>query len=89
VKLKLSHPNHTGMVMNQQTLLYTPMKMVSEILVRQGGEDVLRVEGSIALSQDPQIEFDLKRTGATELEVTLKDTDNGTWTQMLPIGPQS
>lgn len=89
-KVKISHPNHTGMVMDQITLLYTPMKMVSEISVKQGDELVFRAEGSIALSQDPMIEFDMKRsTSASELSVTMKDTDGGSWTKTFPIGPAS
>lgn len=88
-KLDLNHPNHTGMVMNQFTLLYTPMKMVSEIVVKQGAEEVFRAEGSIALSQNPTIEFDMKRNGATELEVTFNDTDGGSWTKSFPIEPAS
>ena len=88
-KLEMSHPNHTGMVMDQQTLLYTPMKMVSEVSVRQGDEDVFRAEGSIAFSQNPQIEFDFKRSGAPEINVTLKDTDGGTWSSKFAVTPQS
>ncbi|MEZ5899167.1 MAG: quinoprotein dehydrogenase-associated SoxYZ-like carrier [Hyphomicrobiaceae bacterium] len=89
-RIKMSHPNHTGMVMDQITLLYTPMKMVSEISVKQGDEPVFTVEGSIALAQDPMIEFDMKRNmHASELEVTMKDTDGGSWTKKFPIGPAS
>lgn len=88
-RLTMRHPNHTGMVMDQITLLYTPMKMVSEVTVRQGDEDIFRAEGSIAFSQNPQIEFDFKRNGAESAEVTMKDTDGGTWTRSFPMGPKS
>lgn len=89
VRLEMSHPNHTGMVMDQQTLLYTPMKMVSEISVSQGDEVVFRAQGSIALSQNPMIAFDFKRAAPHELTVTMKDTDGGSWTKTFPVGPQS
>jgi sulfur-oxidizing protein SoxY len=88
-RIDLNHPNHTGMVMDQITLLYTPMKMVSEVTVRQGDEDIFRAEGSIAFSQNPQIEFDFKRNGAETAEVTMKDTDGGTWTKSFPLAPKS
>ena len=88
-KLDLSHPNHTGMVMDQQTLLYTPIKMVSEITVKHGGDLVFRTEGSIALSQDPSIVFDFQRRNVQDLTVTMKDTDGGRWVRTFPIGPQS
>jgi sulfur-oxidizing protein SoxY len=88
-KVDLNHPNHTGMVMDQQTLLYTPMKMISEVSVRQGDDVVFTAEGSIALSQNPMIEFDYKRGGSQEFEVTMKDTDGGVWTKKFQISPQS
>lgn len=88
-KVELNHPNHTGMVMDQITLLYTPMKMISEISVREGKDEVFRAEGSIALSQNPQIEFDFKRNGSDTAEVSMKDTDGGIWTRSFPIGPKS
>ncbi|HMN38905.1 MAG TPA: quinoprotein dehydrogenase-associated SoxYZ-like carrier [Hyphomicrobium sp.] len=89
-RIRLSHPNHTGMVMDQITLLYTPIKMISEITVKQGDEPVFTAEGSIALSQDPMIEFDMMRSvSAGELEVTMKDTDGGSWTKKFPLGPAS
>lgn len=89
VRLDLNHPNHTGMVMDQQTLLYTPIKMVSEISVSQGSDVVFRATGSIALSQNPMIAFDFKRGAPHELTVTMKDTDGGSWTKTFPVGPQS
>jgi sulfur-oxidizing protein SoxY len=88
-KIDLNHPNHTGMVMDQQTLLYTPMKMISEISVRQGDDIVFTADGSIALSQNPSIEFDFKRGGSQDFEVTMKDTDGGVWTHKFQAGPQS
>ena len=88
-KLNLRHPNHTGMVMDQQTLLYTLMNMVSEVRVQSGDDLILGVEGSIALSQDPMIEFDYTRTGHQELTVTFKDTDGGVWSRTFQMGPQS
>jgi sulfur-oxidizing protein SoxY len=88
-KLDVSHPNHTGMVMDQQTLLYTPIKMVSEITVKHRDELIFRTVGSIALSQDPSIVFDFKRANVQDLTVTMKDTDGGSWTHTFPVSPQS
>ena len=88
-RFNLSHPSHTGMALDQQTLLYTPVRIVEEIAISQGEEKVFTAEGSIALSQNPQIEFDMKRNGASDLQVTAKDTDGATWTQKFPVGPQS
>lgn len=88
-RLELSHPNHTGMVLDQITLLYTPLNMVSGIEARQGDELVFSMTGSITLSQNPTIDFDYRVNGATQLTVTARDTDGGEWTKSFPIGQGS
>lgn len=88
-RIEVSHPNHTGMVLDQQTLYYIPMKMVSEIDVMQAGDVVFRMQGSIGLSQNPAITFDFRRPGTSAIDVSVKDTDGGAWTHSFPVGPQS
>ena len=89
VRLELSHPNHTGMVLDQITLLYTPLKMVEALSVRQGDETVFDMEGSIALNENPVIDFDYRRNGAPKMTVSAKDTDGATFEHTFPIGPSS
>jgi sulfur-oxidizing protein SoxY len=89
VRLELSHPNHTGMVLDQITLLYTPLKMVSALSVRQGDEPVFDMEGSIALNENPIVEFDFRRNGATQMTVSATDTDGRKWEHALAIGAGS
>lgn len=87
--LTVSHPNHTGMVLDQITLLYVPLKMVSDIEVRQGKDLVFNMTGSITLAQDPTINFDYRVNGASEMTVTARDSDGGAWTKSFPIGQGS
>jgi sulfur-oxidizing protein SoxY len=89
VHLSLSHPNHTGMVMDQQTLLYTPLLMVDHVAVRQGGDTVVEIDGSITLAQNPEFDFDFKTNGADHLDVSVSDTGGGHWQKSLPLGPSS
>jgi sulfur-oxidizing protein SoxY len=89
VKLDIRHPNHTGMALDQMTLLYIPLRMVSALEVRQGAERVFEMSGSITLSENPSFEFDFPAGGADKLEVTLKDSDGAAWTRALEIAPQS
>ena len=77
------------MVMDQQTLLYTPIRMVSEITVKHGGDLVFRTEGSIALSQDPRSFSISNARNVQDLTVTAKDTDGGRWVRTFPVSPQS
>lgn len=86
VRYELNHPNHTGMVLDQITLLYVPLQMVNRIEARQGDEMVFELEGSITMSQNPYVEFDFLTNGAETLTFTAADTDGNNWTQAFPIG---
>ncbi len=88
-RFALSHPNHTGMVMDPVTLYYVPLLMVSSIEARQGDELVFEMTGSITLAQNPVVEFDYLTNGAEEMTVTGKDTGGAAWTHRFPIGPAS
>ena len=88
-RLTLSHPNHTGMVLDQITLLYVPMLMVNHIEARQGDELVFDMTGSITLAQNPLVEFDYVTNGADEMTTVAKDTSGAAWQKRFPIGPAS
>lgn len=88
-KLKVSHPNHSGMVLDQITLLYVPLRIVSEMEVRQGKERVFSMRGSMTLSQDPEIEFDYRVNGSESMQVTVTDTNGASWQESFPIGQGS
>ena len=89
VRYTLSHPNHTGMVLDQISLLYTPLMMVEKLSVRQGDEPVFDMEGSIALNENPVIEFDYKRNGAQTLTISARDTTGTEFTKSFPVGAGS
>lgn len=85
VRLDINHPNHTGMVMDQITLLYVPALVVDKIEVKQGDDVVFAAQGSITLSQNPSIEFDYKVNGAETLTVTMQDTSGKSWQKAFDI----
>jgi sulfur-oxidizing protein SoxY len=86
-RFALNHPNHTGMVLDQITLLYVPLLMVDRIEARQGDELVFEMTGSITLAQNPQVEFDYVTNGALEMTVAARDTSGASWERKFPIGP--
>ena len=85
-RVTVNHPNHTGMVMDQLTLLYVPLRIVSDLEVRQGSERVFAMKGSMTLSQNPTIEFDYKVNGAETMHVLAGDSDGAAWERSFPIG---
>ncbi|CFX16509.1 Sulfur oxidation protein SoxZ [Candidatus Filomicrobium marinum] len=88
-RLDISHPNHTGMVLDQISLLYIPLRIVSQVDVRQGDELVFSMAGSMTLSQNPSIDFDYRVNGAHALDVTISDSDGVSWQQSFPVGHAS
>jgi len=89
MRYTLSHPNHTGMVLDQISLLYTPLMMVEKLSVRQGDEPVFDMEGSIALNENPVIEFDYRRNGAETITISARDTTGTQFTKVFPVGAGS
>jgi len=85
MRLKISHPNHTGMAMDQKTLLYIPLRMISTLEVRQGGIKLFDMTGSITLAENPYFEFPVSLTGEHQLNVVLKDSNGTQWDRTLPI----
>ncbi|MGH1417744.1 MAG: quinoprotein dehydrogenase-associated SoxYZ-like carrier [Hyphomicrobiaceae bacterium] len=89
MQLRVSHPNNTGMALDQQTLLYIPLRMVTDLEVRQGDERVFAMAGSISLSENPIIDFDYRSNGAEKMHVQLKDSDKTLWEHEFPVGTGS
>ena len=73
-QLLVSHPNHTGMQMDQITRHYVPAYFVNNIEVRYGDEPVLTVESDISLSEDPSIHFYYTPEEPAELSVKVTDS---------------
>ncbi len=88
-RLKVMHPNHTGMVLDQLTLLYVPLRIVTDMEVRQGEERVFALQGSIAMAQNPVVEFDYRANGAEKLHVEARDSEGFTWAHDFPVGQGS
>ncbi len=89
VKFTVSHPNNTGMVLDQMTLYYIPLNLMERVSIKQSGKTVVELEGSMSFSQDPTVEFDFLTDGSDELAITASDTAGGNWTHILPVGPSS
>lgn len=85
-KLEIKHPQHTGMQMNQITLLYIPARYLTEVEVRQGNEPVFTAETGFALAENPRIEFDYKVNGEDKLVVRVKDTEGAQFRKIFPRG---
>jgi len=81
----VSHPNYSGMQVNQLTQLWIPARYVRTIDLTLGDRPILRFEGDISMSENPSIRFFVKPQPADVLHATVTDSDGATFEQEWPI----
>ncbi|MCO6382102.1 quinoprotein dehydrogenase-associated SoxYZ-like carrier [Oceanicola sp. 502str15] len=77
VDIDVSHPSHSGMQMDQISLLYIPMRYVENLDVELDGGAYVDITGSISLSENPSVSLSVPRA-AGHIGVTMTDTDGTT-----------
>lgn len=86
-KLEISHPNFTGLQMDQITLLYYPVHIIEKLEIRQGNDIVMEMENGISVAENPVIDFNFESSGAGSLKVIAHDTKKAVYESTFPIGP--
>lgn len=84
-QLLISHPNNSGLQMDQLTRNYIPADFVQKISVSYGGEPVLTVDSDIALSEDPTIRFAFVPPKAGDLQVEVEDSTQRRFSSHWPL----
>jgi sulfur-oxidizing protein SoxY len=75
-QIMIRHPNNSGLQMDPLSRLYIPAYFVETVKVWQGDELLLAMEGSIAISEDPNIRFTYVPNGTQPLRAEVTDTRN-------------
>ncbi len=88
VQLLISHPNYSGLQMDQVTRHYIPAHFVEDVRVSYGDELIMTVEGAISLSEDPTFRFTYVPEGPGDLSVEVRDTDDAVFSGKWPVTPQ-
>lgn len=86
-QLMISHPNNSGMVMDQSTRQYTPAHFVRKIEISYGGKPVMSADLDFAISENPNFRFWFVPTGAGELKAELVDTQDLRFQSSLKLQP--
>jgi sulfur-oxidizing protein SoxY len=84
-QLMIRHPNNSGLQMDQLTHLYVPAFFVQQVKIWQGDDLILAVDGGISLSEDPNIRFTYRPTGAETLRAEAADTENHVFKGEWPV----
>ncbi|WP_027578007.1 quinoprotein dehydrogenase-associated SoxYZ-like carrier [Bradyrhizobium sp. Ai1a-2] len=74
-QIMIGHPNNSGLQMDQVTQLYIPAFYVDRLQLWQDDSLVLKMEGGISISEDPNIRFTYVSNGAKRFRAEAKDTD--------------
>lgn len=86
VQVMISHPNYSGLQIDQLTRNWVPPHFVETIDIAYGGETVMSVEGDISLSENPTLRFSFVPDAAGELLVKAVDTEGAVFETTTPIG---
>ena len=78
-QIMIRHPNFTGMQRDAATGDYAPARYVNAIEVRQGDEMLLKIEGGISISEDPNIRFTFGSKSEQGINFTATDTTGATF----------
>ncbi len=86
VRLEIKHPSHSGMQMDQISLLYILARYVETVEVWTDEDKLFTMTGSISLSEDPEIEFSYSTPDVQQIRVRMTDTEETVSEEIFPIG---
>lgn len=85
-QLMVSHPNDSGLVMDQVTRMYTKAQFVRHIALAYAGAPLLQAEVDFSLSENPHLRFWLKaEPRGGELVARVDDTEGRHFEQKLQL----
>jgi sulfur-oxidizing protein SoxY len=85
MQLMIRHPNNSGFQMDQITRNYIPPHFIQTVNVVQGDAPILKMEGGISISEDPNFRFDYLPKGSGEIAVEAIDTEGQKFTGKWPL----
>ncbi len=86
-QLMISHPNITGMQLDQRTRAYIPADYVTEVIIRFNGQHIMTAETDISISEDPSFRFFFQPHSGGTLEATMKDSEGRSFTHTFEVDP--
>jgi sulfur-oxidizing protein SoxY len=75
-QLMISHPNDSGLAMDQVTRLFTPPHFVRHVNITYGGQPVLSADVDFSISENPNFRFYFVPRGEGELKAEVVDSSD-------------
>jgi sulfur-oxidizing protein SoxY len=86
-QLMISHPNNSGLAMDQATRQFTPSHFVRKVDVSYAGKPVLSADVDFSISENPNFRFYFVPQGAGELKAEVVDSNDLRFESALKIQP--
>ena len=87
-QLMISHPNNSGLAMDQVTHLYTPPYFVRKVTVTYAGRPVMSADVDFSISENPNFRFYFIPSGEGELKAEVVDSKDLTFDNQLVVKPR-
>lgn len=87
VQLNISHPNITGLQMDQLTRHYMPAHFIRRVEITYAGQPILTADTDISISEDPSFRFHFVPQGEGELRAEVFDNRDAHFTLAEPVTP--
>jgi len=82
-QLMISHPNSSGLAMDQVTRLFTPAHFVRQIRITYGAQIVMSADVDFSISENPNFRFYFLPRGDGELRAEVVDSNDLRFTSAL------
>jgi sulfur-oxidizing protein SoxY len=86
-QLMISHPNNSGLAMDQATRQFTPAHYVRKIAISYAGRPVMTADLDFSISENPNFRFYFLPQGAGELKAEVVDTHELRFDSTLELRP--
>ena len=85
-QLMISHPNHSGMVMDQASRQFTPAHYVRKVNVTYAGKPVMSADLDFSISENPNLRFYFVPDGKGRLAAEVLDSRDQSFKTSLDFG---
>lgn len=75
-QLMISHPNNSGLVMDQVSRLFTPAHFVRQVNISYAGQPVMSADVDFSISENPNFRFYFLPRGDGELKAEVVDSND-------------
>lgn len=88
-QLIVSHPNVTGLQLNQRTRAYVPAEYVTKVVISFNGDHIMTAETDISISEDPSFRFFFKPHAGGTISAHMTDSKGREFTKTFEVAGSS